>query len=164
MRVIFIGLGSNKSGPAGEPKEMLGQAVRMMECRRIVLRRWSSLYRSEAYPDPADPKFLNMVVEVETRLCPNRLMAELHQIERDLGRRRRHRNEPRSIDLDLLDFKGIVRTGLHGPELPHPRLCQRAFVLKPLLEIYPGWRHPMPKTSGFSLLKGLNAPTGVQKL
>ena len=162
--MIYIGLGSNKPGVAGSPLEMLQQAIRLMDRRAIHVRNWSSLYRTDPVPNPADPKFLNMVIEVETVLGAAPLLAELHRIEKALGRRRLLRNEPRSIDLDLLDFKGVVAIEGRGPRLPHPRLHRRAFVLKPLLEIAPAWRHPVSKGSGFSLLRALDPQNRAQRL
>ena len=162
--MIYVGLGSNKPGKAGEPAEMMVQAIRLMDERGLGVRRWSSFYRTDAVPNAADPKFLNMVIESGPGTGPEALLIELHCRERQLGRRRNVPNEPRSIDLDLIDFMGVLRNGKRGPVLPHPRLHLRAFVLKPLLEIAPAWRHPVSKKSGFSLLKALDPQNRAQRL
>ena len=78
---------------------------------------------------------------METALPPAEILALLHRIEAQFGRRRAIRDEARSLDLDILDYDGKVEEG-PGLVLPHPRLHQRAFVLKPLAEIVPNWRHP----------------------
>ena len=161
--LIFIGLGSNKPGRAGHPAQMLAAALRTLEKRGVLLRAWSRLYRSEAFPDPSDPKFLNMVVEVETDLSPSLLLGTLHEVEHTLGRRRRRRNEPRSIDLDLLDYCGLVRTK-DGLELPHPRLQDRAFVMAPLSEIRPNWRHPVSQKTAFMLLEALGGRKIIERV
>ena len=161
--LIFIGLGSNQPGRAGRPIEMLAAAFAALEKRGVLLRAWSGLYRSEAYPDPADPKFLNMVIEVDTDLGPSLLLNTLHEVERHLGRQRRRRNEPRSIDLDLLDYRGLVMSK-NGLELPHPRLQERAFVLAPLSQIRPNWRHPVSKQTAFMLLEGLGGRKIIERL
>ncbi len=161
--LIFIGLGSNRPGRAGEPVEMFAAALRALEMRGVLLRTWSGLYRSEAFPDPDDPKFLNMVVEVETDFGPTLLLRTLHEVEHALGRRRRRRNEPRSIDLDLLDYRGLVSTK-DGVELPHPRLQDRSFVVAPLSEIRPNWRHPVSQKTAFMLLEALGGRKIIERV
>lgn len=92
-------------------------------------------------PRRAGPPFINGVALVETMLSPAALLAVLHGIERRFGRRRRYKNEPRVLDLDLIDYHGQVAEG--PPVLPHPRAHSRAFVLLPLAEVAPAWRHPV---------------------
>ena len=94
-----------------------------------------------SWPDPSDPPFTNAVAHVQTPLGPARLLQTLHDIEAEFGRIREKQNAPRTLDLDLLDYDGRIETG--PPELPHPRLAQRAFVLLPLQDVATGWRHPV---------------------
>lgn len=164
--MIYVALGSNRPGLAGDPIEMMLSALRLIESGGLArVRNMSSFYRSESWPDPSKPKFLNSVVSVDTNLQPALLMARLHEIEHQLGRRRAEKNAPRSIDLDLVDYRGrVTHPGYFGPKLPHPRLHQRAFVLAPLLEIRPNWRHPTLNRSGFDLLKDLEPQNGAQRL
>jgi len=98
---------------------------------------WSSL----AWPDPSDPPFLNGVTLVETQLQPPALMGALARIEDAFGRTRGPRNAPRILDLDLIAY-GRVTGDFGGLVLPHPRAAQRRFVMAPLAEIAPLWRHP----------------------
>ncbi len=140
---IYIGLGANLDGPDGPPPVTLELALERFtahDMRIVAKSRW---YLSEAVPDPSDPPFTNGVVEIDTRLGPEAVMGELHAIERSFGRVRGRRWAPRVLDLDLLDFEGLVRQA--GPseslQLPHPRMHERAFVLLPLREIAPEWRH-----------------------
>jgi 2-amino-4-hydroxy-6-hydroxymethyldihydropteridine diphosphokinase len=108
------------------------------------VKRVSSLYESPAWPDPADPAFINAIAEIETSLPPEALLAGLHAIEAGFGRRRSVRNAPRSLDLDLIAYHNEIRGGEDADLiLPHPRLSGRAFVLAPLLEVAPDWRHPV---------------------
>ena len=102
------------------------------------MSRWWS---SEAWPDPSEPGYLNGVALVETDLSPPETMRALLQIEAGFGRRRAAANAPRTLDLDLIAHG---RTRLEGPDLvlPHPRAAERRFVMGPLAEIAPGWRHP----------------------
>ena len=109
------------------------------EAGKIMAR--SRFYRTLPIPASAQPWYVNAVVSIETRLQPETLLNLLHGIETRLGRVRRERNEARAIDLDLLDYNGFIRD--EPPVLPHPRMHERAFVLLPLAEIAPGWKHPV---------------------
>jgi 2-amino-4-hydroxy-6-hydroxymethyldihydropteridine diphosphokinase len=152
---VYIGLGANLPGPAGPPQATLAAALARLAAAGVVPVRRSRWYRSPAWPDPADPAFVNAVAEVETALEPAALLALLHRIEIGLGRKRSRPNAPRPIDLDLLDYRGAVAGD--GPVLPHPRLHRRAFVLLPLAEIAPGWRHPVSRRSVAELIAALPA-------
>ncbi len=161
---IFIGLGANVAGPAGPPKATLEAALARLEAAGIKIVRRSRFYRSPAWPDPRDPEFTNAVVEIETRLEPRALMRLLHKIEAELGRARTTPNAPRAIDLDLLDYEGTVEAPPEGPVLPHPRLHQRAFVLLPLAEIAPEWRHPVSRRRIAELVAALPPSAGAEAL
>jgi 2-amino-4-hydroxy-6-hydroxymethyldihydropteridine diphosphokinase len=90
---------------------------------------------------------------VETQLQPFALLRLLHEVETSFGRKRSAPNAPRSLDLDLLDYRGLVQEG--ELVLPHPRLANRRFVLEPLIEIAPEWRHPVTGKTVQSLLRAL---------
>jgi 2-amino-4-hydroxy-6-hydroxymethyldihydropteridine diphosphokinase len=141
----YIALGANIPGPAGPPRATLEAALKRLEAAGVHIVRRSRWYRSPAWPNPADPEFVNAVAEVETVLGPAALLVLLHAAEAALGRTRSTPNAPRAVDLDLLDYHGAVEGGAAGPVLPHPRLHERAFVLRPLAEIAPGWRHPVSR-------------------
>lgn len=141
---IYIGLGANLPSVAGAPQATLEAALAQMEAAGVRILRRSRWYRSPAWPDPADPEFVNAAVEVATPFEPKPLLSLLHRIEVALGRQRSAPNAPRKIDLDLLDYQGRVEAG-EGPVLPHPRLHERAFVLLPLAEVAPEWRHPVSR-------------------
>jgi 2-amino-4-hydroxy-6-hydroxymethyldihydropteridine diphosphokinase len=101
---------------------------------------------------------VNGVAEVATALGPEALLALLHDVEAEFGRARPYLNAPRVLDLDLLAYGNVTRVGPQPPLLPHPRLAERGFVLLPLAEIRPEWRHPV---SGRSLPEMIAAlPTG----
>ncbi|MGH7034204.1 MAG: 2-amino-4-hydroxy-6-hydroxymethyldihydropteridine diphosphokinase, partial [Stellaceae bacterium] len=107
---------------------------------RIVARsRW---FRTAPVPPSDQAWFVNAVAHVETALEPMELLALLQKIERTFGRRRAVRNEARPLDLDLLEYDGRI-LDTPGLVLPHPRLHLRAFVLLPLQDVAPGWRHPV---------------------
>jgi 2-amino-4-hydroxy-6-hydroxymethyldihydropteridine diphosphokinase len=140
-RRIFLGIGANLPSQAGSPRETCEAALTRLEVlgvRVIAPSRW---YRSAPLPPSDQPWFVNGVVEVAWAGTPEALLAALHEVEAALGRARRVRDEARVIDLDLLAFGDEVRTT--APILPHPRMHERGFVLLPLAEIAPGWRHPV---------------------
>jgi len=157
-RVILLGLGANlPSARGGSPRETLLAALAALEAEgvRVVARsRW---YDSAAWPDPSQPRYWNAVVAVETALDPVALLALLHRVEAACGRVRGARNAPRTVDLDLLDYDGLVRKGPEAPFLPHPRMAERGFVLLPLREVAPDWRHPVSGASVDALIAALPA-------
>jgi 2-amino-4-hydroxy-6-hydroxymethyldihydropteridine diphosphokinase len=137
---ILIGLGANLPSRAGLPAETLSAALGELSLRGVRSEAHSRFYRSPAWPDASDPPYVNAVARVSTTLAPEELLSTLHAVEVLFGRERKTLNAPRSLDLDILDFGGLVQDG--PPMLPHPRMAERAFVLLPLAEIAPQWRHP----------------------
>jgi 2-amino-4-hydroxy-6-hydroxymethyldihydropteridine diphosphokinase len=101
-------------------------------------------------PVSDQPWYVNGVAVLDTGLAPAALLLLLHEIERDFDRVRSVPDAVRTLDLDLLDHGGRVETG--WPVLPHPRLHERAFVLRPLLDVAPDWRHPVSGLSAAALL------------
>ena len=151
--MILVALGANLDSPAGSPEATLVSALGVMAAQKIRVLKVSPFYRTPAWPDPADPPFINAVVRVQTALGPQVLLAALHAIETEFGRQRSYANAPRTLDLDLIDYDGRIDTG--PPVLPHPRMAERAFVLKPLASIAPDWVHPVSGQSISALLAAL---------
>jgi 2-amino-4-hydroxy-6-hydroxymethyldihydropteridine diphosphokinase len=160
--VILIALGANLPSLAGPPAETLKAALVRLEQLGVKILSQSSLYETPAWPDPAQPAFLNAVAAVETAFQPVELLALLHGVETDFGRLRSAPNAPRSLDIDLLDYDGrVIADGL---TLPHPRMAARSFVLAPLTEIAPDWRHPVTGQGVGELLAGQADRAAVKKL
>jgi 2-amino-4-hydroxy-6-hydroxymethyldihydropteridine diphosphokinase len=151
--MIVIALGANLSSPVGAPCETLRAALEKLAQSGVEIVATSPFYQSEAWPDPTDPPFVNAVAIVRTELSPAGLMATLHEMETSFGRKRSTPNAPRSLDLDLIDYDGRVETG--PPVLPHPRMERRAFVLVPLADVAPRWRHPVSKDMIETLITSL---------
>jgi 2-amino-4-hydroxy-6-hydroxymethyldihydropteridine diphosphokinase len=141
--MILVGIGANLPGTGG--------ATPMVTCRAAVealrglpglrLKAVSRWYRSRPVPPSRQPDYINGVALLEGPADPTWLLGRLHAIEAAAGRVRGERNAARPLDLDLIDLDGMVRDA-PDPVLPHPRAHQRAFVLRPLAEVAPGWVHP----------------------
>ena len=149
----YIGLGANLPSRAGSPAQTIGAALGELSSTGIRVERVSRLYAGPAWPDASDPRFINAVAEIRTNLSPSDLLQCLHATETSFGRTRSERNAPRTLDLDVLDFDSRVEEG--PPQLPHPRMSARAFVLLPLHEIAPRWSHPVTHQSLGELLSAL---------
>ena len=141
---IYLGLGANLPHPTyGGPVDTLKAALTDLGRRGIEVRRLSPWYRTAPVPASDQPWYVNAVAEVASSLPPDALLAVLHKVEEAFGRVRSTPNAPRLIDLDLLDFRGEIAPGGPGMAiLPHPRMAGRAFVLRPLADLAPDWRHP----------------------
>jgi 2-amino-4-hydroxy-6-hydroxymethyldihydropteridine diphosphokinase len=141
--MTLVGLGANLPSAAGAPRATLEAALAALERDGVRVAARSRWYRSAPLPRSSQPDFVNGVASIETHLEPRDLLALLHRIEARFGRVRHQANAARTIDLDLLAYHDRVTSGEDGdPILPHPRLHERAFVLLPLAEIAPDWRHP----------------------
>jgi 2-amino-4-hydroxy-6-hydroxymethyldihydropteridine diphosphokinase len=159
--VILIALGANLPSLVGPPVATLDAALRELAKKTVTIQKRSGFYKSEAWPDPSDPSFVNAVVAIETGLSPEGLLAALHQVEAAFQRQRHAPNAPRTLDLDLLDYDGRIQEG--PPRLPHPRMGTRAFVLIPLREVAPFWQHPVSGRTVSELIERL-PPGGIERL
>jgi 2-amino-4-hydroxy-6-hydroxymethyldihydropteridine diphosphokinase len=161
--MILIALGANLPSQIGPPRETLRAALDQLSQHGVEVARVSQFYGTEAWPDASDPRFVNAVALVNTELSPLALLTKLHEIEVAFGRERSAPNAPRTIDLDLIDYDGRVEQG--PPILPHPRMEDRAFVLLPLADVAPAWRHPVSHKTIEALIAALpDRGRGVVKL
>jgi len=167
--VILVALGANLPGPDGAPaletcRRAAAALDRLPGFRLRAVSRWFAT--TPVPPLPGAPDYVNGVARLEAAAGraadPASLLASLQAIEARFGRVRSVPNAPRTLDLDLLDLDGLVRDA-PDPVLPHPRLHLRAFVLAPLGDVAPGWRHPVGGAAVEEMLGGL-PPQGVRPL
>lgn len=158
MKTAFLALGSN----LGDREANLREAVNRLDSDELRVVRRSSLYETAPRELLDQPLFLNAVLQVETGLFPMQLLARVREIERQMGRRRMTPKGPRNIDIDIL-FYGRAVIAAAELEVPHPRIAQRRFVLEPLAEIAPDFRHPLTGKTAHEMLAVLE-PQGVRRL
>ena len=150
---VVVGLGANSPGAWGTPAETIAQALGEIERLNIAVLAVSPLYETAAVGNARQPPYVNAVALLDTSLSPDALLRVLKEIERRSGRRGGRPWGPRSLDIDIVDYRGLVthwrggrpdfeRAGPRPLVLPHPLAHQRPFVLRPLLDIAPNWRHP----------------------
>ena len=147
--MILIGLGSNVEGPWGLPEDTVKEAIKRLDWKTTRLVKASSLLSSKPVGPIDQPDYINAAAIITTDLEPEALMLQLHDLELLADRRRSIRWGPRTLDIDLLDYNGLIRkgegtsTGHQRPLiLPHPEIANRSFVLAPVNQIAPGWQHP----------------------
>lgn len=181
----LIALGANLPSPAGPPRATLEAALAALGAQGVAVVARSPWYRTPAFPPGAGPDFVNGVAALETELSPSGLLSALHAIERALGRDRGRRWAPRACDLDLLTWGSLVlpdaatvaawialepgaqeQSAPDGLVVPHPRLHERGFVLRPLADLAPDWVHPVLGRSVSEMLAALpeSALAGIEPL
>tara|TARA_Y100000294_G_scaffold85055_1_gene79716 strand:+ start:203 stop:715 length:513 start_codon:yes stop_codon:yes gene_type:complete len=157
--MVILSLGSNLPSKYGDKFENIKYAISLLEDRDILLDKKSSFYETPSYPDKSKPKFVNMIISIKTSLSPVNLMTVIIDIEEKLERIRKNKNDPRTCDIDIIDYKDQVikiKNNNFHLEIPHKKLVSRNFVLYPLQEILPNWKHPKTKEILSVLINKLN--------
>ena len=156
--MLLLGLGSNLPSRFGDRFDNINLAISYLETYEIKVIKKSAFYESPSYPNKENPKFINVVIEVSTDLPPEDLASVLIYIEEKLERKRDQKNEPRTCDIDIIDFNGRVMDFSYKSlifKVPHEKLIYRNFVLFPLQEIVPNWAHPITKEKISNLIAKL---------
>jgi len=161
--LTLIGLGANLTSSHGPPRKTLEFALHELERRGVAVVAVSPWYESAPVPASDQPWFVNVVASIHTELEPEDLLALLHDVELAFGRVRRRRWEARVLDLDLLDYRGQVRLD-RPPLLPHPSMAERSFVLLPLRDLAPHWRHPRSGETVEKLIDALPAGQQIRRM
>jgi 2-amino-4-hydroxy-6-hydroxymethyldihydropteridine diphosphokinase len=154
---VYLGLGANLDDPAARLAEAVERLGRVLTVVAV-----SSVYRTEPVGHRDQPDFLNAVVHARTRLAPAEVLAACLRVEAEMGRVRTFANAPRRIDVDVLAHGDAV---ILTPSLalPHPRIAVRGFVLHPLAEVAPSWRHPVLGRTAAELLAAAGPPERVER-
>ena len=140
VNICYLAIGSN----LGNRLKNINIAMVKLEILNIKIIQCSSNYESFSWPNNKNPKFINVVIKIKTSLSPEELLRKCNKIENELGRTRIMKNEPRTCDIDIIDFNNKVFNSIKKNylNLPHPEVSKRNFVLLPLYEISKSWRHP----------------------
>jgi 2-amino-4-hydroxy-6-hydroxymethyldihydropteridine diphosphokinase len=158
----LVGLGANCPGPWGKPADTITRALEEIARAGATVEAVSAFYETAAVGRAGQPAYVNAVALIDTHLPPEALLRLLKRIERAAGRRGGSPWGPRTLDIDILDHKGRIahwrdrrprfaRAGARPLILPHPWIEARPFVLRPLLDVAPDWRHPVTKQSAQAL-------------
>ena len=140
--VAVVALGSNLAGGFASSEALLEAALASFPQAGLPVLARSRWWRSAAWPDPGGPEYRNGIALVEAKGAATSILAQILSIEARFGRVRSGRNAPRTLDLDLIALGRLV-IDVPGLTLPHPRAHERLFVMGPLAEIAPAWRHPL---------------------
>ena len=152
--MILIAVGSNLSTETyGSPLKNCLKSVILLR-RNFFVNKVSKFYKTEPIPKSNQPWYVNGVVEIKTNLYPLDVLKKLFSIENHFKRIRKRKNEPRTIDLDLISYNRLIFKN-NSLTLPHPRMHKRMFVIKPLCDINQKWEHPIFKDKAVNLLKKL---------
>ena len=157
--MVLLAIGSNLPSTYGDRFDNINLAISYLHSYEIILLKNSSYYESLSYPDKTKHKFINVVIEVSTHLNPVDLASVLIFVEEKLERKRKEKNDPRTCDIDIIDFNGEIKDFKYKNSIftvPHKELSYRNFVLFPLIEISPNWIHPKTNETITMLLNKLS--------
>ena len=153
--MIYINIGSNLNSLKGDRFYNLKKTIQLINANKFKILKISNIYETPSYPNKKNPKFLNISLSIDTKEKPESLIKIFQTIEKKLQRNRTLKNQPRTCDIDIIDYYSkIINT--NQIVLPHPRAHLRNFVLYPLREISPNWLHPVFNKKIDFLIKKLN--------
>ena len=153
--MILLNIGSNLNSTEGDRYFNLKKTLELIKYENIKIIKISSIYETPSYPNEKNPKFLNIGIQVNCNFTPEFLIKKFNKIEKTLQRIRGVKNQPRTCDIDLIDYEGKI---LNSKKLtiPHPKAHLRNFVLFPIKEIFPTWIHPVLNRKIDFLIKKLS--------
>ncbi len=163
--MIYLNIGSNLPSIRGGRKDNIENAVKLLKKLKFNLLEMSSFYETPSYPNKNDPRFINLCIKLESNLSAIDFLKKIKEIETKLGRTRLKKNEPRTCDIDIIDYNGQIIKN-NDLILPHPKSHVRNFVIYPLKEIEPDWVHPVfnKKIDSFFLKLDKNSHNEITRL
>ena len=159
--MIHLNIGSNLNSIHGSRYDNISIAINLLTEANVKIKKTSNFYETPSYPNQKLPKFLNIGVLVNYKDNVSKLLRSLNLIEKKIGRFKTKKNDPRVIDIDIVDFKGKIEDS-DNLILPHPRAHLRNFVLYPILEIDPKWSHPILKKNPQFLINNLSLKSRIE--
>ena len=159
--MIHLNIGSNLSSIHGSRYDNILIAVQLLIETNLKIKKISNFYETPSYPNQKLPKFLNVGILVNKNLNLSKLHKDINLIQKKIGRIKAKKNDPRVIDIDIIDFNGLIKDS-KNLILPHPRAHLRNFVLYPILEIDPKWSHPILKKNAQFLINILSQKSRIE--
>ncbi|MEE2705199.1 MAG: 2-amino-4-hydroxy-6-hydroxymethyldihydropteridine diphosphokinase [Pseudomonadota bacterium] len=158
--MIIIAFGANLNSHVGSPMVTIKSAISALQSRGIIFVKYSRFFETTPVPPSNNRNYINSVAIIETQMNPYELLNACHEVELMYGRERSYKNSPRTIDIDILAYNNIVIKN-RKIQIPHPRLHEREFVMIPLGEIAPNWKHPFLNISISELISNLETNNKV---
>ena len=159
--MIHLNIGSNLESKIGSRVDNITVALNFLIESKIKIKKVSNFYETPSYPNKNFPKFLNIGLTIDYKKNCIDLLKEIQLIERKLGRIRNKKNDPRIIDIDIIDFNTKIKK-IKELTLPHPKCHLRNFVLYPILQIDPNWSHPIYKKNVQFLINKLSQKLRIE--
>ena len=159
--MIHLNIGSNLNSKFGTKFDNITIATKLLIESGIEINKISNFYETPSYPNQNFPKFLNIGILLNFKKDYYDLLEKINLIEKKIGRLKTKKNDPRVVDIDIIDFKGIVENS-NNLILPHPKTHLRNFVLYPILEIDPKWSHPIFRKNAQFLINKLSQKSRIE--
>ena len=158
--MIHLNLGSNLNSNHGSRFDNISIAIQLLLEAKLKIVGMSNYYETPSYPNQKLPKFINIGLSAKNYDL-SKLCKTINLIEKKIGRVKTKKNDPRVIDIDIIDFNGKIKDS-NNLILPHPRAHLRNFVLYPILEIDPKWSHPILKKNAQFLINNLSQKSRIE--
>ena len=159
--MIHLNIGSNLNSIHGSRFNNIKIAIQLLIEANLKIEKISNFYETPSYPNQKLPKFLNIGILVNKNLKLLKLYKDINLIQKKIGRIQTKKNDPRVIDIDIVDFNGLIKDS-KDLILPHPRAHLRNFVLYPILEIDPKWSHPILRKNARYLINKLSQKSRIE--
>ena len=159
--MIHLNIGSNLNSIHGSRFDNILIAIKLLIEANLKIEKISNFYETPSYPNQKLPKFLNIGILINKNLNLIKLHKNINFIQKKIGRIKTKKNDPRVIDIDIIDFNGLIKDS-KNLILPHPRAHLRNFVLYPILEIDPKWSHPIFKKNAQFLINNLSRKSRIE--